>query len=167
MADSQQYHSHYWPGEGCIPITPQARQLGWTYDVYVTHSVWGRCITWTKGKNTNPDRRIFQLLESCWDGMGKALSSEPERVMYQFKHWYWRRNRPKAKKKVKGQFAARLLLHPQTEEPWILIFDPLRDNEGVLEHGEPEEHREHEGGDRDEVPECPDYTQLDIGPETV
>jgi hypothetical protein len=108
--------------------------------------VWSRSITWTKGKKTNPDKRIFELLDSAWKGMGKALAEEPERVAYPFKHWFWERDRPKAKKQAKAKFAARLLLDPDTEEPWILIFDPQRDNEGVLRHGEPEEHRNTDTG---------------------
>lgn len=141
MESTEQVHSHYWPGEGCIPISPQARRLGWEFEVYVTRSVWSRCITWTPDKKSNPDKRIFELLEAAWQGMGKALAAEPDCVFFKFKHWFWQHGRPKATKQVGFQFGTRLLLDPETEEPWILIFDPEYDNEEVLKRGEHAEDR--------------------------
>lgn len=145
MGDSQYVHHHYWPGEDLVPITPQARRLGFAFPVYVTKSVWRPSIAWQQGKDTNPDKRIYELLASCWKGMGKALASEPERVMYTFKHWYWDRDRPKAKKQSKATYGARLLLDPETEEPWMLIFHPDIDGTEVIEYGEHDEDREDAG----------------------
>lgn len=141
MEDQEQVHSHYWPGKDCIPITPQAVRFGYVFPVYVTRTVWHSCITWTQGRNQTADGRIYALLESAWHGMGKALTSEPDRVWYQFKHWFWNHKKPKAKKQAKLKLGARLLLDPETEEPWMLIFHP-GDNDGVLTYGEPEENRE-------------------------
>lgn len=143
MESSEQEHSHYWPGEGTIPITPQAVRFGYVFPVYVTKSVWRDVITWTpqKGKETSAEKRIYDLLDSCWKGMGKALTTEPDRVMYTFKHWFWDRKRPASKKPVKLKLAARLLLDPETEEPWLLIFNPDTDDKEVLKHGEHEENR--------------------------
>lgn len=151
MESSEQEHSHYWPGADCIPITPQATRFGYVFPVYVTKSVWSDVITWTpqKGKETSAEKRIYDLLDSCWKGMGKALTSEPDRVMYTFKHWFWDRARPAAKKPAKMKFGARLLLDPETEEPWLLIFNPADDDKEVLKRGEPEENRTDESGDAD------------------
>ena len=161
MGSEEPTHSHYWPGDGCIPITPQARRLGWTYPVYVTQSVWTYRVSWKQGKDTSTDKRIFDLLDSCWKGMGKALATEPERLSYSFKHWYWPKDRPKAKKQAKAQLAARLLLDPETEEPWILIFDPITDHDGVLKHGEPTEHREDDGSAGGALPPRTDTPGVD------
>lgn len=161
MGSEEPVHSHYWPGDGCIPISPQARRVGWTYEVYVTRSVWSGCISWTPNKKSNPDKRIFELLESTWQGMGKALSEEGDRLMYRFKHWYWERGRPKARKQRMAKLGARLLLDPETEEPWILIFDPQRDGNEVLKHGEPTKDRE--DGSASGETEPADDTRLDLG----
>lgn len=164
MEDQEQIYSHYWPGEGCIPITPQAVRYGYVFPVYVTQAVWAPCITWTyttKRKEVNADLRIYALLESCYNGMGKALATEPDRVMYPFKHYFWERDRPKAKKMTKRRLGARLLLDPETEEPWLLIFDPEEDGEEVLKRGDTEENR----GDVEPpgIVEPIDYTALDQG----
>lgn len=170
MEDQELVHSHYWPGEGCIPVTPQARRLGWAFPVYVTDVVWGECITWSQKDNTrkrssNPDKRIFDILESAWQGMGKALTKEPDRVMYPFKHWYWQRGRPKATKQRKLRLGARLLLDPETEEPWVLIFDPQEDGMEVLKHGEPRTDRGNEADTG--APGASDGADMDIGEEAV
>lgn len=149
MANSEPFHNHYWPGENLVPITPQAQRFGYVFPVYVTRSVWSLSISWKQGKSTNPDKRITELLDSSWKGMGKALSSEPDRVMFPFKHWYWDRDRPKAKKQRKTEFAARLFLYPDTEEPWMLIFLPTVDGAEVLDYGEPGADREDEGETRE------------------
>lgn len=145
MESTEQEHHHYWPGKGCIPVTPQASRYGYVFPVHVTHSVWSNCITWSpqKGKEEqNADRRIYDLLDSCYRGMGKALAADDDMVYFQFKHWFWDRLKPKAKKQTKAKYGARLLLDPETEEPWLLIFDPVSDGKEVLKHGEPREHRE-------------------------
>lgn len=150
MESSEQGHSHYWPGEGLIPITPQAARYGYVFPVYVTDTVWKDSITWTPRSkvDTNADKRIYDLLASCYEGMGKALATEPDRVYYKFKHWFWPRLNKRATKPVKAVFGARLLLDPETEEPWLLIFNPDHDDGSVLKKGEPNDtatkHRGHE-----------------------
>ena len=143
MEDQEQEHHHYWPGEGCIPITPQASRYGYVFPVHVTRSVWSNAITWTPQRNRKDtaESRIYDLCHACYEGMGKALAAEPDRVYFEFKHWFWDRLKPKAKKKVKAKYGARLLLDPETEEPWLLIFDPSADGKEVLKHGEPETDR--------------------------
>ena len=146
MESVEQEHHHYWPGDGTIPITPQAVRFGYVFPVYVTNSCWAECITWTprKGVDTSAEKRIYDLLDSCYKGMGKRLASEPDSVAYTFKHWFWDRLRPKAKKPTKAKYGARLLLDPETEEPWLLIFCPDRDGKEVLKYGEPETDRGNE-----------------------
>ena len=141
MEDSQPEHNHYRPGEGCIPLTPQATRFGYAFPVHVTRSVWAESISWVKqkGKETSAEKRIYDLLDSCYKGMGKALSTQIDMVQYEFKHWFWDRLRPKATKPIKAVYGARLLLDPETEEPWLLIFDPVRDDKRVLDHGEHDE----------------------------
>jgi hypothetical protein len=140
MENTEQVHSSYRPGKECIPITPQARQFGYVFPVYVTQCVWADAITWAyqKGRETNTDARIFDLLRSAYDGMGKNMATEPDRIMYTFKHWCWDRLRPKAKKQTKRKYGARLFLDPETKEPWLLIFDPQRNGNEVLEAKEDE-----------------------------
>lgn len=169
MADSEFNHNHYWPGETLVPITPQASRFGYVFPVYVTRTVWNLSVAWKQGKNTNPDKRIYELLDSCWKGMGKALSSEPDRAMYSFKHWYWRRERPKATKQARTTFAARLFLHPETEEPWMLIFHPVTDDMRVVDYGEHETDREDDGlsAEEEALGVSSDSPELDLGDEAV
>lgn len=141
MDDQESLHSHYHPGERCIPITPQAVRRGWVFPVYVTDTVWGTCISWRADKHSSADKRIYELIDAVGEGMGKALSASPDAVSFKFKHWHLKKDRPKAKKKAKSKFAARLLLDPETNDPWVIIFDPTLDHEGVLTYGEYEEHR--------------------------
>lgn len=144
-------HHHYWP-DGLVPITPQARQYGFVMDVYVTPHLWRTTCTWTEGHGKNTDYRLLELIQSCYGGMAKALSTCDDMVSYTFKHWYSRRDRPKAKKKIRMKVGARLLLHPETEEPWLLLFDPDYDFKDQLKKGEaPDdtagEHRENANSD--------------------
>lgn len=169
MESSEFVHNHYWPGKDLVPISPQASRFGYAFPVYVTRTVWNLSIAWKQGKDTNPDKRIFELLDSCWKGMGKALSSEPDRIMYPFKHWYWERNRPKASKMARSTLAARLFLDPETEEPWMLVFHPQADGLEVVVYGEPKENTQNDG-----VPADPrvsgvsgDGPEVDLGPEAV
>jgi hypothetical protein len=99
-----------------------------------------------KHREVSTDTRIMDLLHAAYVGMGKALTAEPDRVFYQFHHWFWNPRRPTAKKKAHAKYGARLLLDPETEEPWLLLFDPDNDGKEVLEHGEPEENRRNAGG---------------------
>ena len=146
MGSEEQPLNHFMPGKDLLDICGQAMQFGYVFPVFVTKQVWGECITWTpkigKHSEVTAEKRIYELLQSCYSGMGKALASNPDRVFYEFKHWFWPRMRPKAKKQCKMEFGARLLLYPETEEPWLLIFDPARDGEEVLDRGESTENRE-------------------------
>lgn len=144
---STEEHNHYWP-LGLIPVTPQARRFGYPMNVYVTTYVWKHYCIWSGGQNTNTDKRLFELLDSCFVGIGKGLATSPDMVSFSFKHWLLRKNKPKSKK-TKVQLGGRLLLHPETEEPWLLIFDPAHDDKSQLKKGEapdgePETDRENE-----------------------
>ena len=152
MENTEREHHHYWP-DGLTPVTPQARRFGYEMPVYVTPTVWREAILW-KGPSkfqTNPDKRIFELLESCFVGMGKALASADDRVSFTFKHWFWPADvKPGRKKQTKGKFGARLLLHPETEEPWLLIFNITQDGISDLKRGEAPDGRDEE--DRGDAP---------------
>lgn len=150
MDSAGQAHHHYQPGEDCVPVTPQARTLGYPFPVYITKNVWSECVSWPGGRNTSPDRRIYETVSSAYEGMLKRLSVDDQMVQYEFKHWYWSKSRPKAKKPRKITLGARLLIDFETDEPWMLIFDPEFDDDRVVvrgepKDGEPEEHRE-DGG---------------------
>lgn len=142
--------NHYWP-DGQIPITPQARNYGFPMEAYVTPFVWNRYCSWTEARGTHTDKRLYELLESVWLGMDKALARNNDCVGFSFKHFYWRRNKPRSKKKGRGKLGVRLFLHPETEEPWLLIFNPVHDMANHLKKGEPDdtikEHRENENPD--------------------
>jgi hypothetical protein len=124
--------SKFEPGEGCIPLTPQAKRLGWSFPVQVTHTVWSEAITWDRGKKTNPDQRIFELLESAWNGLQKALATDDSLMTYDFKHWFWERGRKRAKKQACRLFSARLLMDAN-EKPWMLIYEKHTDTKQVLQ----------------------------------
>ncbi len=135
---------HYWP-DGLVPVTPQAREFGYVFDVYVTPRIWKDMCVWAEGRKTNTPKRLMELLESCYKGLSKALSVNDDMLYFSFVHWYVPKGRPNAKKRAKTKLGARLLLHPETEEPWLLLFDPEYDFADQLkkgEHdGEPEEDR--------------------------
>ena len=97
--------------------------------------------------------------------MGKALATAPDRVMYSFKHWYWDRHRPASTKPIQGKFGARLLLNPETEEPWLLIFHPTDDDKEVLNRGEHDENRKHEADSGSE--QHADGSEVDLGSKTI
>ena len=108
-----------------VPITPQARQLGYEFSVYVSDRVWrDACMYKGASKHrTSLDKRIFELLASCYTGMLKRLTQTDDFVFYKFKHFYWPVNATAvARKKCKRQFGARLFLDSQ-ELPWLYIFD--------------------------------------------
>lgn len=128
-------HSHYWP-DGLVPATPQARRLGFVMDVYVTPRIWKDVVVWTEGRGVHTDLRLYELLKSCFEGLGKALAADDSRLSFKFNHWYLRKNKPNAKKRAKIKIGGRLLLHPETEEPWLLLFDPAFDHASQLKEGE-------------------------------
>jgi len=125
-------HSYYWPSKALVPITPQARRAGFEYPMYVTPAIWAKAISWSgesSKRNTGTDKRIFQLLESCSDGLTSRLSAdsadEEGFLYFKFEHFYWERGRKdKAKKKAKMKIGCRLFLDPDTKVPWMLLLDP-------------------------------------------
>jgi len=137
MADAERKDSYYHPGG--IPVTPQARRFGYEFPVYVSKHVWGvACIAEgiPSKHGTNLDKRIWHLLEYCYEGMAKKLATSDDFLYYEFKLKFWDRKRPKAKKQTKAKFGARLMLDPSTDGPWLYIFDPLVDTIDTLEPGE-------------------------------
>lgn len=139
MADPEREDAYYHPSG--IPITPQARRFGYEFPVYVSDVVWSTlCVsTGIPSKHgTNIDKRIFHLLQYCYDGMTKELARHDDFVYYSFKAWYWDRKRPGAKKQSKIKLGARLLLDPSTGGPWLYIFDPNVDTIDMLKAGAPD-----------------------------
>jgi hypothetical protein len=67
-------------------------------------------------------------------------------VSFGFKHWALRKDKPKSKKAA-VKLGGRLLLHPQTEEPWLLIFNPDYDDKSQLVKGEAPDGRDVEDGE--------------------
>ena len=135
-------HSYYWPSDVLVPITPQARRAGFEYPMYVTPAIWSKCLGWTgqsTKRKTSADKRIFQLLESCSDGLTSRLSAdsadEEGFLYFQFKHFYWEKGRDKAKKKAQIKVGCRLLLDPDTKAPWMLLLDPDYDYAIELKKG--------------------------------
>lgn len=128
---------HYYYPDGLVPVTPQARRFGYTMNVYVTQRVWKDACVWSAGRGTHTDQRLHELLQSCFQGLGKALAKQDDMLYFQFKHWYKDRARPRAKKSVKIKLGARLMLHPDSGEPWLLLFHPTYDFANQLEKGEP------------------------------
>lgn len=142
---------HYWP-DGLVPVTPQARRYGYVFDVYVTPRVWRDMCVWNEGAGTHTEKRLYELLESCYQGLAKSLAKADDFVSFTFQHFYKKKNKPKAKKRGRIKMGARLLLHPETEEPWLLLFDPEYDFKAMLKKGEPPnggttEDRDDEGSD--------------------
>jgi len=138
MTDSDRVHSYYVPGG--VPITPQARQFGFEFPVWVSKTVWRFACT-TQGikqaRRTNLDQRIFELLQYCYAGMARKLAGgDDDFLWYNFKIWYWARNQPHSKKKKRARLAARLFLDPTTDGPWMYIFSPDDDSIDTLEKGE-------------------------------
>ena len=138
MADSEQDDSYYHPGG--IPITPQARRIGYIFPVYVSKTVWDQtCLL--KGVSSRhrvtQDGRIGELLNQCYEGMIKKLATADDFVYYDFIAFYWSRNRPRATKQQRWKLGARLLLDPSTETPWMYIFAPNVDRIDTLEKGQP------------------------------
>jgi len=151
-------HSYYWPSDELVPITPQARRAGFEYPMYVTPAIWNRCLGWanqSSKRKTSPDKRIYQLLESCSDGLTSRLSAdsadEEGFLYFQFKHFYWEKDRDKAKKKVKMKIGCRLLLHPDTKVPWMILLDPDYDFALELKKGPTADAANDNKGDSDET----------------
>ena len=123
---------------GGIPITPQARRFGYEFPVYVSKTVWaGQCLyVGTPNKHgTSTERRIIELLQYCYDGMIKKLAVQDDFVFYQFKVWYWCSVNRTKKKKRRAMLAARLFQDPDTQGPWLYIFNPKEDSIDELTKG--------------------------------
>lgn len=145
MSDQEQENSYYHPGG--VPVTPQARKLGYDFPVYVSNTVWReQCVAIgiMSKHNATLDRRIIELLQYCYEGMIKRLTQTDDFVYYSFKIWYWGRNNPKAKKKKRARLGARLFLDPSTGGPWLYIFNERVDSIDDLECGEAPKECEHE-----------------------
>lgn len=136
MDDTEREDACYKPSG--IPVTPQARKLGYEFPVYVSDVVWRQACVFAGSSRleTTLDRRIYELISSCYDGMIKRLTQDDEFVYYKFKHWFWPPlANANTKKKRKRTFGARLFLN-ENGEPWLYIFDIERDSIEALEKGE-------------------------------
>lgn len=128
---TDQDHHRYWP-TGLTPITPQARRRGVAYPTYITDALWKRAVSWTGPSRfkTNVDKRIFELIDSMIKGMDKRMAGSDDEdgfLFFKFKHWFYERGKPNAKKKASMKCGCRLFINPDTNEPWILVFDPEYD----------------------------------------
>lgn len=135
MADTEREDSCYEPAG--VPVTPQARRLGYEFSVYVSNLVWAKCCIYSGASKfeTTLDKRIFELIASCYQGMIKRLSVDDTFVFYKFKHFYWDRYASAfTKKKHKVKLGARLFLD-SSGVPWLYIFDLERDKIESLKKG--------------------------------
>ena len=133
MDDTEREDSYYHPGG--VPITPQARRFGYEFPVYVSDVVWSDCcvamgIPSRRGENL--EKRIWHLLQYCYEGMAKKLATDDGFLYYTFKVHFWSRGRPKAKKMDRRKLGARLFLDPSTGGPWLYIFAPNVDSIDAL-----------------------------------
>lgn len=136
MASGEQ-HAHYYPAG--VPITPQASRFGYGFPVYVSNTVWRElCIATDipQKHGANIDERIIRLLTACYEGMIKELAKHDDFVFYDFKHWYWKRGKPKAKKMAQARLGARLFMDPETNAPWMYIFLMYVDSIDTLKSGD-------------------------------
>jgi hypothetical protein len=69
--------------------------------------------------------------------LDKKIAAEKDfgDLSFKFKHFYWERYRPKAKKKARIIIGARLLLNPDDNLPWMLLYDPDYDYINILTAG--------------------------------
>jgi len=137
MSSQEQENAYYYPAG--VPVTPQARQFGYEFPVYVSNTVWrDQCIAIgiMSKHNAGLDRRIMELLQYCYDGMLKRLTKSEDFLFYRFKVWYWGRENPAAKKKKRTRLGARLFLDPSTGGPWLYIFNERVDTIDMLKKGE-------------------------------
>ena len=147
MSDSNEREEHYYYPGG-VPVSPQARRVGFEMPVYVSHTVWANQCIW-KGSQligTNTDRRIVELITAVWEGMLKRLAADRADegfVWFPFKFWYWPataqmvNRKPPKKKRIR--LGARLFLDPITDEPWLYVFDTNKDDGSELEKADTKE----------------------------
>lgn len=158
MTDQKDKDGH-WYYAGGIPVGPQARRMGYEFPVHVSKTVWKNQCMWRGASRlqTTADKRIFELLQSCYDGMLKRLTQEDDFVFYYFKTRYWPADAGSGiRKKKRARLGARLFLDPSTEGPWLYIFDPEADTADQLEQGDPPD--EAEIATSDGVPDALDET---------
>lgn len=136
MADAELQDSCYLPSG--VPVTPQARRLGYEFPVYVSDRVFNEACRWSglSRFQTSLDRRIFELLQHAYEGMLKKLTQTDDFLYYPFKCWYWDRHAgPKTKKKRRARYGARLFVN-EDGMPWMYIFDLKHDRIENLEKAE-------------------------------
>lgn len=110
--------------------------------VWVSKRVWQETCVYRGASRheTSIDRRINEVIASCYDGMIKRLTQDDEFVFYKFNHWFWPADATgREKKKRKKKLGARLFLD-KDEKPWLYIFDIARDKIDDLEKVADEEH---------------------------
>ena len=121
-----------------VPVTPQARRLGYEFPVYVSDVVFNTACRWNgiSRFETNVDRRIYELMQYAYEGMLKKLTQQDDFLYYPFKVWFWDRDaNAKTKKKRRRRYGARLFVQ-EDGSPWMYIFDPRADRIERLEKGE-------------------------------
>jgi hypothetical protein len=121
-----------------VPVTPQARKLGYEFPVFVSQVVWAEACLWNGAGRfeTSVDRRIIELIQACYEGMLKKLTQTDAFLFYYFKHWIWKRYAgAETKKKKRVRYGARLFID-EDGMPWLYIFNPKRDDGHELTKGE-------------------------------
>ena len=111
--------------DGALSLTPQARQLGFDFDVYCTQAVWNTAISHPK---VTADQRIFGLLFSLAYAIGQAMSNDnADLAVLDFEHYRALKD-PAKKKERPVALKASLYREPAKGITWILILDPRVDN---------------------------------------
>ena len=127
-----------------VPITPQARKLGYEFPVFVSNIAWQEACLWNGASRfeTSVDRRIIELVQACYEGMLKKLTQHDSFLYYTFKMWIWGRYANAAtRKKQRVRYGARLFID-EDGAPWLYIFNPKRDDGMELIKGELRENPE-------------------------
>ncbi len=135
--DSPELQDHCYKPSG-VPVTPQARRLGYEFPVYVSDPVFSEACRWNgiSRFETSVDRRIYELIQYAYEGMLKKLSQQDDFLYYPFKCWFWDRDaNAETKKKRRRRFGARLFVQ-EDGTPWMYIFDPRTDRIEALEKGD-------------------------------
>jgi hypothetical protein len=111
--------------------------MGYEFPVHVSNVVWQEACLWNGSSclQTSVDKRIYELVQACYEGMLKKLTQHDGFLFYTFKHWaYKRRATRDSRKKRRLRYGARLFVD-ETGAPWLYIFDPKRDKIEALEKG--------------------------------
>lgn len=105
-------------------LSPQARRVGFGYPVYCTHAVWHDSVIHPR---EDMDSRIFSLLTSLVDGLGKAMATtRADSDVIHFHHW--RMPKKKEAKKARETQLSSVLFTDTDDHVWILIIDPAVDD---------------------------------------